>query len=64
MARWRDMTRRSTSDADPPTPLTQCQVSGAPDPARYARRGVVHHLPKPLDLHRVHERLRAICAAA
>lgn len=38
-------------------------VSGAPDPARYARRGVVHHLPKPLDLGRVLERVSAICAA-
>jgi DNA-binding response OmpR family regulator len=30
-------------------------VSGAPDPARYARHGVVHHLAKPLDLRRVLE---------
>jgi DNA-binding response OmpR family regulator len=39
-------------------------VSAAPDPARYARRGVVHHLPKPLDLRRVLDRVSAICAAA
>lgn len=38
-------------------------VSGAPDPARYALRGVVHHLSKPLDLGRVLERVSAICVA-
>lgn len=39
-------------------------VSAAPDPARFERRGVRHHLPKPLDLRRVAERLDRICAAA
>lgn len=39
-------------------------VSAVPDPARYARHGVVHHLAKPLDLQRVLERLGRICAAA
>jgi DNA-binding response OmpR family regulator len=39
-------------------------VSAAPDPARYARHGVLHHLAKPLDLARVAERLDRICAAA
>jgi len=39
-------------------------VSAAPDPARYARRGVLHHLRKPVDLLRLVERLGRICAAA
>jgi DNA-binding response OmpR family regulator len=39
-------------------------ISARPELARYARRGVLHHLPKPLDLHAVLERLTRICAAA
>jgi DNA-binding response OmpR family regulator len=39
-------------------------ISALPEPARYARRGVLHHLPKPLDLRSVLERLTRICAAA
>lgn len=39
-------------------------ISARPEPARYARRGVLHHLPKPLDLRSVLERLTRICATA
>jgi two-component system nitrogen regulation response regulator GlnG len=39
-------------------------ISAQPEPARYERRGVLHHLSKPLDLSTVLERLTQICAAA
>jgi DNA-binding response OmpR family regulator len=38
-------------------------ISALPDPARYARRGIRHHLAKPFELGALLERLTRICAA-
>ena len=38
-------------------------VSARPDASQYASRGVLHHLPKPLDLRVVAERVSSLCAA-
>ena len=37
-------------------------VSARPDASRYAERGVVHHLEKPLDLNTVAEHVSKLCS--
>jgi DNA-binding response OmpR family regulator len=44
-------------------PQRSLVVSARPDTRRYASRGVVHHLPKPLDLITVAERVSSLCAS-
>jgi len=38
-------------------------VSARPDAQHYERRGVLHHLPKPLDLVTVAERVSSLCTS-